>query len=126
MSDTPTVETASVRKRPELPAAIVLTPKAADKLAELYAADPGRGTLRVSVNSKGCSGKSYDMSWVIEQGSGDEMVTVHGVSLLIDRKATLFLIGSTMDWTETTLSRGFAFSNPNETGRCGCGESFSV
>ena len=94
MSDATNTVATPVRKRRELPPAISLTPKAADKLARLYAADPGRGILRVSVNSKGCSGKSYDLTWVAEPGPGDERVKVGEVSLLIDRNATLFLIGA--------------------------------
>jgi iron-sulfur cluster assembly protein len=66
------------------------------------------------------------MSWVDAPGPGDEIVTDRGMTVLVDRKATLFLIGTTMDFEQSTLSSGFTFVNPNEKGRCGCGESFHV
>ncbi len=69
---------------------------------------------------------SYDMTWVEAPGPQDETVTSQGLTVLVDRKATLFLIGTTMDYKEDTLTRGFTFDNPNEKGRCGCGESFHV
>ena len=59
-------------------------------------------------------------------GPGDETVSDKGVTVLVDRKATLFLIGTTMDYEVKGLSSGFTFTNPNEKGRCGCGESFHV
>jgi len=66
------------------------------------------------------------MRWVDAVGPGDEVVTDKGLTVLVDRKASLFLIGSTMDYQEQALSSGFTFTNPNEKGRCGCGESFHV
>ena len=74
----------------------------------------------------GCSGLSYEMNWVDVPGAGDEVVTDKGLTVLVDRKATLFLIGTTMDFQQTQLTSGFVFTNPNEKGRCGCGESFHV
>jgi iron-sulfur cluster assembly protein len=82
--------------------------------------------LRISVSTKGCSGMAYDMSWVPEAGPTDEVVTDQGVTVLVDRKASLFLIGTVMDYEVKALSAGFTFINPNEKGRCGCGESFHV
>ncbi len=82
--------------------------------------------LRISVNSKGCSGMSYDMNWVDEPGPADEKITDKGLTILVDRKATLYLIGTTMDYRSDKLTAGFTFENPNEKGRCGCGESFHV
>jgi iron-sulfur cluster assembly protein len=69
---------------------------------------------------------SYEMNWVEAPGPQDETVTSQGLTVLVDRKATLFLIGTTMDYREDKLTRGFTFENPNEKGRCGCGESFHV
>ena len=59
-------------------------------------------------------------------GPGDEVVTDKGLTVLVDRKASLFLIGTVMDYEMQALSSGFTFTNPNEKGRCGCGESFHV
>ena len=99
---------------------------AAERLAGLYAKGRQGMTLRISVNTKGCSGLSYVMDWVEAPGPGDEVVTDHGLTVLVDRRASLFLIGSQMDYQIKDLTSGFTFSNPNEKGRCGCGESFHV
>jgi iron-sulfur cluster assembly protein len=113
------------RPRRALPPLMSVSPAAADRLRALYGKGEGK-LLRISVNTKGCSGLAYDMSWVAEPGPGDEVVHDQGVTVLVDRKASLFLIGTTMDYGKTTLSAGFTFVNPNEKGRCGCGESFHV
>jgi iron-sulfur cluster assembly protein len=99
---------------------------AAERLRGLYAAGEQGRLLRISVKTKGCSGLSYDLSWVDAAGPGDETVTDKGVTVLVDRKATLFLIGTVMDYEVKQMSAGFTFTNPNEKGRCGCGESFHV
>ena len=121
MSDAQT----AVRPRRALPPLMALSDIAAERLRELYAGGGGR-LLRVAVSTKGCSGKSYDLSWVDAAGPGDEVVTDKGVTVLVDRRATMFLIGTTMDYEVKAMSAGFTFTNPNEKGRCGCGESFHV
>jgi iron-sulfur cluster assembly protein len=103
-----------------------LTEAAAERLRKLYAAGQEGMLLRIAVSTKGCSGMSYDMSWVEAPAPTDEVITDQGVTVLVDRKATLFLIGTTMDYEVKALSSGFTFINPNEKGRCGCGESFHV
>jgi iron-sulfur cluster assembly protein len=112
--------------RRALPPLMRLTDAAAERLARMYAGAQTGMLLRISVNTKGCSGMAYDMSWVEAAGPTDEVVTDHGQTVLVDRKASLFLIGTEMDYTTETLSAGFTFTNPNEKGRCGCGESFHV
>ncbi|MBV9653024.1 MAG: iron-sulfur cluster assembly accessory protein [Acetobacteraceae bacterium] len=109
-----------------LPPLMSLTDAAADRLRQLYAGGQEGKLLRVGVRTKGCSGMSYDMSWVGEAGPGDEVVRDKGMTVLVDRKASLFLIGTVMDYAVADLSAGFVFLNPNEKGRCGCGESFHV
>ncbi len=109
-----------------LPPLMSVSDAAATRLRALYATGQEGKLLRISVNTKGCSGLAYDMSWVDEPGPGDEVVNHNGVTVLIDRKASLFLIGTTMDYEVKALSSGFSFTNPNEKGRCGCGESFHV
>ncbi|MDE2238509.1 MAG: iron-sulfur cluster assembly accessory protein [Rhodospirillales bacterium] len=117
--------TATPKKR-ELPPLMTLTDAAAERLRKLYAGGEQGKLLRISVGTKGCSGMSYEMGWVEEPGATDEIVKSQDLTVLVDRKATLFLIGTVMDYREDTLTRGFTFENPNEKGRCGCGESFHV
>ena len=116
----------SSRPRRPLPPLMMLTDAAAERLRALYAKGQEGMKLRISVNTKGCSGLAYDMTWTAEPGPGDEVVTDKDVTVLVDRKASLFLIGTVMDYEVKALSSGFTFSNPNEKGRCGCGESFHV
>jgi iron-sulfur cluster assembly protein len=117
----------STQSRPRaLPPLMALSEAAAERLRGLYdGAEQGR-KLRIAVKTKGCSGLSYDLAWVDAPAPGDEVVTDKGVTVLVDRKATLFLIGTVMDYEVKTMSAGFTFVNPNEKGRCGCGESFHV
>jgi iron-sulfur cluster assembly protein len=118
--------TEAPKTRRALPPLMQLTEAAAARLAALYAGGEAGKLLRISVSTKGCSGMSYDMGWVETPGPLDEIVVSHGLKLLVDRKATLFLIGSVMDYRVDKLTAGFTFENPNEKGRCGCGESFHV
>ena len=76
--------------------------------------------IRIGVKTKGCSGLSYTIEYVDEINSGDEIVIADDVNVFIDPKATLFLIGTKMDYVEDDLQSGFQFTNPNEKGRCGC------
>ena len=116
----------ATRPRRALPPLMALTEAAAERLRALYAKGRDGMTLRIGVGTKGCSGLSYEMTWVDVPGPGDETVTDKGIILLVDRKASLFLIGTVMDYEVKSLSSGFTFTNPNEKGRCGCGESFHV
>ena len=122
--------TEAKRPRRPLPPLMTLTDAAAERLRALY--DHGRSEghedmlLRIGVKTKGCSGLSYDMSWVEAPGPGDEVVTDKGLTVLVDRRASMFLIGTVMDYEVKELTSGFTFTNPNEKGRCGCGESFHV
>ncbi len=103
-----------------------LTDAAAERLRLLYQKANNGKLLRVAVATKGCSGMSYEMEWAEAPASTDEIVQDHGLTVLIDRKATLFLIGTVMDYQSDRFSSGFTFKNPNEKGRCGCGESFHI
>jgi len=114
------------KPRRALPPLMALTDAAAERLRSLYARGEQGKLLRISVNTKGCSGLAYTMDWVEAPGPGDEVVTDKELTVLVDRKASLFLIGTTMDYEQKALSSGFTFINPNEKGRCGCGESFHV
>lgn len=114
------------RTRRALPPLMSLTDAAADRLRALYAKGEHGKLLRIGVKTKGCSGLAYDLSWTDEAAPSDEVITDKDVTVLIDRKATLFLIGTVMDYEVKAMTSGFTFTNPNEKGRCGCGESFHV
>jgi iron-sulfur cluster assembly protein len=118
--------TTTARPKRALPPLMKLTDAAAERLRALYSKGEDGKKLRISVNTKGCSGLAYDMTWTAEPGPGDEVVTDKDITVLVDRKASLFLIGTVMDYEVKALSSGFTFVNPNEKGRCGCGESFHV
>ncbi len=121
-----TLDQTPTRPKRALPPLVTLTDAAAERLRALYAKGEDGKLLRIGVRTKGCSGLSYDMSWVEAPGPGDEVVADKGVTVLIDRKASLFLIGTVMDYETKALESGFTFTNPNEKGRCGCGESFHI
>ena len=118
--------TETKRPRRALPPLMQLTDAAADRLRALYATGEAGRLLRIGVKTKGCSGLSYDLTWVDAPEPTDERVADKGVTVLVDRKASLFLIGTVMDYEVKAMSAGFTFTNPNEKGRCGCGESFHV
>lgn len=122
------MSTTTTTRRPtrELPPLMTLTDAAAERLGGLYAKGEQGKLLRIGVKTKGCSGMSYDMSWTDAPAPTDEIVKDRGLTVLVDRKASLFLIGTVMDYEVKALTSGFTFTNPNEKGRCGCGESFHV
>lgn len=110
-----------------MPSPITVTDAAAERVKALLA---GRGKpsigIRIGVRTKGCSGLSYTLEFADEKGKFDEVVEADGVTILIDPKATMFILGTEMDYVEDKLESGFVFRNPNEKARCGCGESFHV
>ena len=119
--------TPAPRARRPRPQVMSVTPAAVERIKELIdkRGKPTAG-IRIGVRSKGCSGMSYTLEYADGQQPMDEVVEAGGVRLLIDPKASLFLIGTEMDYAEEKLKTGFVFKNPNEKGRCGCGESFHV
>jgi iron-sulfur cluster assembly protein len=82
--------------------------------------------IKVLVLSGGCSGFKYKIEYADEIGKFDEVIDVEDFKIIIDQKAVLYLIGSIMDYVEEKFKSGFVFTNPNEKGRCGCGESFNA
>ncbi|MBI5120105.1 MAG: iron-sulfur cluster assembly accessory protein [Rhodospirillales bacterium] len=109
------------------PSPITITEAAAERVKALIAkrGKPTAG-VRIGIRSKGCSGMSYTVEFADEKSPYDETVEDKGVTVFIDPKATMFILGTEMDYVEEKLKSGFVFRNPNEKGRCGCGESFHV
>ena len=109
--------------RPQ-PSVIRLTERAAARVRELTEGHekPLVG-VRVGVKNAGCAGMAYTLDPVEIPDAADDVVSEHGVSVYVDPKAVLFLLGSTMDFEVTKLRSGFVFHNPNEVSSCGCGES---
>lgn len=106
---------------------VTITPAASERILALLASrgKPSMG-IRVGVRTKGCSGLSYTIEYADEVGPYDEVMDAGEYKLLIDPKAVMFIIGTEMDYVQEKLKSGFVFRNPNEKGRCGCGESFHV
>jgi iron-sulfur cluster assembly protein len=107
--------------------AMSVTDAAAERIQALLAkrGKPSVG-VRVGVRARGCSGLSYTLEYADDKGKYDEVIEAKGVTILVDPKAVMFIIGTEMDYVEEKLQSGFTFRNPNEKGRCGCGESFHV
>tara|TARA_B100000886_G_C20385358_1_gene475762 strand:- start:1005 stop:1340 length:336 start_codon:yes stop_codon:yes gene_type:complete len=107
---------------------ISITQNAADQLKKILSIAPtGIDSVVVGVDKSGCSGYSYKLDFAnSSELLGFEIIDKNGIKLLIDPKATMFLVGSTMDYKKDKLSSRFVFDNPNQKSTCGCGESFSV
>ena len=106
---------------------ITLSDNAAQRIKEIMAnaKEPSLG-VRIGVKSGGCAGMSYVMEYAKSSNLNDEVIEDKGVKVLIDPKAIMYLLGTEMDYKKDELSSTFVFKNPNETERCGCGESFKV
>jgi iron-sulfur cluster assembly protein len=109
------------------PAAITLTTAAQDRIAELMAKAPeGAIGVKLSTPRRGCSGLAYSVDYVTQEQSFDEKIETPGGTFYVDGGSVLYLVGSIMDWRDDDFAAGFTFENPNATGACGCGESFTV
>ena len=106
--------------------AITLTETAAERV-QSFLENRGKGLgLRLGIKTHGCSGMAYVMEFVDALEEHDEVFESYGVKLVIDPKSLVYLDGTEMDFQKEGLNEGFKFSNPNEAGSCGCGESFTV
>src|SRR5471032_433151 len=115
------------RTRRPRPKVVTLTDRAADRVKEIMtrAEKPYVG-LRVGVKNGGCAGQEYVLEYAETANPLDEVVEDKGVTILVEPKAVLFLIGTVIDYDVTRLSAKFVFRNPNETDACGCGESVTI
>jgi iron-sulfur cluster assembly protein len=109
------------------PAAVILTPAAEARIAELMSKAPaGAIGVKLSTPRRGCSGLAYSVDYVTEEQAFDEKIVTPGGTFYVDGGSVLYLVGSVMDWREDDFAAGFVFDNPNAKGACGCGESFTV
>ena len=107
--------------------AITLTDNAASRIKDIMSKDENKSLgVRVGVKSGGCAGMSYIMEYAKEINTNDEVIEDKGVKVFIDPGAIMYLLGTEMDYKKDQFSSSFIFKNPNETERCGCGESFKV
>jgi iron-sulfur cluster assembly protein len=104
-----------------------LTDAAAERINEIIEdSDKPVIGVRVGVKNAGCAGMAYTLDYVAEPVKGDDHVSDKGVEVFIEPKATMFLLGTVMDFEQSKMSSGFTFKNPNQTGECGCGESVQL
>jgi len=122
-----TETTTPVRPARPRPAAVILTPRAEERVAKLMREAPADAIgVKLSTPRRGCSGLAYSVDYVTQETALDEKIVTPGGVFYIDGASVLYLIGSTMDWVEDDFTAGFVFQNPNAKGSCGCGESFTV
>ena len=120
------------RVRRERPKVVSLTEAAAERVREIMAqprkdgAEKPYAGLRVGVKNGGCAGQEYVLEYAEAANPMDEVVEDKGVTILVEPKAVLFLIGTVIDYDVSRLSAKFTFKNPNETDACGCGESVTI
>jgi iron-sulfur cluster assembly protein len=123
MNDVP-ITSRTRRPRPKV---VTLSDAAAARVKEIMGkAEKPYAGLRVGVKNGGCAGQEYVLEYAAAAGPLDEVVEDKGVTILVDPKAVLFLIGTTIDYETTRLAAKFVFRNPNETDACGCGESVTI
>ena len=119
--------TPAPRARRPRPKVVTLTETAAMRVREIMAkAEKPYAGLRVGVKNGGCAGQEYVLEYAEAANPLDEVVEDKGVTILVEPKAVLFLIGTEIDYVTTKLSAKFVFRNPNETDACGCGESVTI
>ena len=104
-----------------------LTPSAIERLRDINKNSSNDNiAVKLGVKNGGCAGMAYTMDYINEVSQNDEVIKIDDITLVIDPKAILFLLGTEMDYEESTLNSGFIFNNPNQTDACGCGESVTL
>jgi len=106
---------------------ISISDSARDRLTHLLDKDEkGKSYVRVGVESGGCSGLSYKLDFDNDRNEDDELIEDNNIKLLINKKSFLYLVGTTLEFSDGLNGKGFVFNNPNASRTCGCGESFSL
>ena len=108
------------------PQVLKLTDRAAARIRAIMAQRGEAAGLRIGVKKGGCAGMEYTMEWTTDTKPFDEVVEHEGARVLVDAKAVIYLLGSEMDYQTDKLASQFVFTNPNQTGACGCGESVNL
>jgi len=127
MTEPQAFSAAAPRARRPRPKVVTLTEAAAARVQEIMGkADKPYAGLRVGVKNGGCAGQEYVLEYAETAAPLDEVVEDKGVTILVEPKAVLFLIGTEIDYEVTRLAAKFVFKNPNETDACGCGESVTI
>jgi len=104
-----------------------LTPSAIERLRDINKSSSSDNVaVKLGVKNGGCAGMAYTMDYINEVSQNDEVIKIDDITLVIDPKAILFLLGTEMDYEKSTLNSGFIFNNPNQTDACGCGESVTL
>jgi iron-sulfur cluster assembly protein len=106
---------------------VSVTDIAAERVREIIANADGQAEgIRIGIKKGGCAGMEYTVDLVREAAAGDDVVDIGGGKVFVNPQATLFLLGTEMDFEVTKLRTGFVFRNPNQTSACGCGESVEI
>ena len=106
---------------------ITLTDAAKNRVKEIIKKGTKKNSgIRIVIDNTGCSGHSYKIDYAKDRNDGDEVKLIDNIKIFIDASAIMYILGSKIDYIDNGMESGFVFSNPNEKGRCGCGESFSV
>jgi len=106
---------------------IEISNSARDRLLHLFEKkDEKQQFVRVGVESGGCSGLSYKLDFDNTRNEDDELIDNNGIKLLVNKKSFLYLVGTTLEFSDGLNGKGFVFNNPNASRTCGCGESFSL
>ena len=106
---------------------ITLTNAAKNRVKEIITKAKKRYIgIRIGIDNTGCSGHSYKIDYAENKIDGDEVISIDNIKVFVDASTTMYILGSKIDYVDNGMESGFFFSNPNEKGRCGCGESFSV
>lgn len=106
---------------------ITISDAAKNRLLQLLKKDDRNNSfVRVGVESGGCSGLSYKLDFDDKKNADDEVVENNGITLIVNKKSFLYLVGTTLEFSDGLNGKGFVFNNPNASRTCGCGESFSL
>ncbi len=109
------------------PKLMTVSDAAAERIKAIMAkSDESLAGLRIGIENSGCAGVAYTMEYAQEASAGDDTVNDNGVTLFVDAKAVMFLLGTKMDYKTDQMTSGFVFDNPNQTSACGCGESVEL